>query len=210
MDSIGHIGSVGASVAGDNVPVTLPWRFSPLHGPRVHLDLLRPDDLDALSAIQADPGTVRYLLYDVRSRGEVAATLERDSGRTSLATAGDYVQPAIRDDAGRLVGTLYFTLTSVQDRTAEMGWVLSASERGKGYATEAARLALSLAFGELGLHRVYADIDPRNEASAAVCRRLGMRHEAHFRENMWLKGEWADTAIYAILEHEFRESSASS
>ena len=31
-----------------------------------------------------------------------------------------------------------------------------------------------------------------------------MRHEAHLRENMWLKGEWVDTAIYAILEQDYR------
>jgi len=30
-----------------------------------------------------------------------------------------------------------------------------------------------------------------------------MRHEAHFREHMWFKGEWADTGIYAILEPEW-------
>ena len=30
-----------------------------------------------------------------------------------------------------------------------------------------------------------------------------MRHEAHFREHMWFKGDWADTGIYAILEQEW-------
>ena len=38
----------------------------------------------------------------------------------------------------------------------------------------------------------------------ALCLRLGMRHEAHFREHMWFKGDWADTGIYAILEHEWQ------
>ena len=75
---------------------------------------------------------------------------------------------------------------------------------GKGYATEAAPVCvLDLAFGELGLHRVYAELDPRNDASVALCLRLGMRHEANFLEHMWLKGEWTDTGIYAILEREW-------
>jgi len=56
---------------------------------------------------------------------------------------------------------------------------------------------------------VYAELDPRNTASSDICRRLGMRHEAHFREHMWLKGEWTDTAVYGILEHEFRGTAAS-
>ena len=49
-----------------------------------------------------------------------------------------------------------------------------------------------------------ANLDPRNDASAALCRRLGMREEAHFVEDIWFKGEWADSAIYAILDREWR------
>src|SRR5436190_1234172 len=56
----------------------------------------------------------------------------------------------------------------------------------------------------IGLHRVSATLDPRNEASAALCRRLGMREEAHHVEDLWFKGEWGDTAIYAILDREWR------
>ena len=39
---------------------------------------------------------------------------------------------------------------------------------------------LDLAFGELGLHRVYGRTDARNEGSIGLMRRLGMREEAHF------------------------------
>jgi RimJ/RimL family protein N-acetyltransferase len=67
---------------------------------------------------------------------------------------------------------------------------------------EAAGAILDLAFGEIGLHRVSARIDPRNGRSAALCRRLGMREEARFLEDTWFKGAWGDTAIYAILDHE--------
>ncbi|MDP3208161.1 MAG: GNAT family protein, partial [Rhodoglobus sp.] len=74
---------------------------------------------------------------------------------------------------------------------------------GRGVAHEAARATLDLAFGPLGLHRVFAELDPRNAASVALCRRLGMRHEAHFVEHMAFKGEWADTDIYAILSSEW-------
>jgi len=46
-------------------------------------------------------------------------------------------------------------------------------------------------------------LDPRNHASAALCRRLGMREEARFVEDLWFKGSWGDTAIYAILDREW-------
>jgi aminoglycoside 6'-N-acetyltransferase len=69
--------------------------------------------------------------------------------------------------------------------------------------TEAASAVLDLAFGPLGLHRVMADLDPRNQTSAALCRRLGMREEAHFVEDLWVKDAWADTGIFAILAREW-------
>lgn len=135
----------------------------------------------------------------------MAQALERDAAATRLARKGDYLQPAIRGEDGAFLGTMYFELHSVDpDRTAEIGWILAPHGQGRGYATEAARLLLDLAFDELGLHRVYAELDPRNDGSVRICERLGMRHEGRFVEHMWLKGEWTDTGHYAILEREWR------
>ena len=53
------------------------------------------------------------------------------------------------------------------------------------------------------MHRVIARLEARNEASAAVCERLGMRREAHHVENEWIKGEWQSELIYALLEREW-------
>lgn len=184
--------------------VALPWDFRPLRGERVTLDLLREDDLDDLFAMQGDPDVCRYLLYEARTRDQVAEVLTRDSAAARLADKGDYIQPAIRGADGSFLGTMYFTIASLDDRTAEIGWILAPHAHGRGYATEAARLLLALAFGDLGLHRVYAELDPRNTASVRICERLGMRHEAHHVEHMWLKGEWTDTGVYAVLEREWR------
>ena len=188
--------------------MALPWDFHPIDGERVRLDLLRDDDFDALHAIQSDPEVCRYLLYEARTREQVAAALERDSAQKRLENAGDYLQPAIRgrggDIDGAFIGTMYLELKSVDDRTAEIGWLVAPGFQGRGYARESAELLLDLAFGELGLHRVIAELDPRNAASVRVCERLAMRKEAHHVEHMWLKEEWTDTGSYAILEREWR------
>lgn len=183
--------------------MALPWDFTRLVGPRVTLDPLRDDDIEPLFAMQSDPDVCRYLLYEPRTRDQVRETLERDKGRTRLAAADDYLQPAIRDASGAFLGTMYLVLKSVDDRTAEIGWTLLPSAQGHGYAAEAARLLLDFCFEQLELHRVYAELDPRNTASVALCERLGMRHEGHFVEDMFLKGEWTDTGRYAILEREW-------
>ena len=188
----------------------LPWEFHPLDGSHVRLELLRDDDFDALYEIQSDPEVCRYLLYEPRSAEKVAEVLARDAPKTRLENVDDYIQPAIRtrDGSGSLIGTMYLNITSVDDRTAEIGWLVAPRFQGKGYARQSAELLLDLAFDELGLHRVFAELDPRNAASVGVCRSLGMRHEANFVEHMWLKGEWTDTGHYAILEREWRGGAA--
>ena len=50
-----------------------------------------------------------------------------------------------------------------------------------------------------GVHRVVAELDARNLASAALCERLDMRHEATHRQDLFSKGEWTDTLVYAML-----------
>ncbi len=64
---------------------------------------------------------------------------------------------------------------------------------------------LRLGFDDLGLHRIIGRCDARNTASARLMERLGMRREAHFRENEWFKGEWGDELIYAMLDREWSE-----
>ncbi|BDZ45666.1 hypothetical protein GCM10025866_15750 [Naasia aerilata] len=88
--------------------------------------------------------------------------------------------------------------------TAEIGYVFAPDVAGRGYATEACRPLLALAFEELGVHRVMGRLDARNGASARVLERLGMRLEAHFVEDDWFKGEWTSTLVYAMLDREWR------
>ena len=70
---------------------------------------------------------------------------------------------------------------------------------GRGFAAEAANAAVDAAFQRLGAHRVFARLDSLNVASAKVCERIGMRHEATLRESHFQLGEWRDELIYAVL-----------
>jgi RimJ/RimL family protein N-acetyltransferase len=51
-------------------------------------------------------------------------------------------------------------------------------------------------------------VDPRNAACIAVLERVGMRQEAHFRESLWLKGEWVDDMVFGILASEWESRSS--
>ncbi|MGA8210204.1 MAG: GNAT family N-acetyltransferase [Nocardioidaceae bacterium] len=62
----------------------------------------------------------------------------------------------------------------------EVGWRLARPAWGQGYATEAARSVLDLAFDELGRREVVSFTVVGNRRSRAVMERLGMRELAHY------------------------------
>jgi RimJ/RimL family protein N-acetyltransferase len=127
--------------------------------------------------------------------------------RTRLANEGDgLVLAAIVRETGTLIGDFTLKFLSAEHRQGEIGFVLHPDHHGRGYATEAAPLILRFGFEQRGLHRIIGRCDGRNTASARLMERLGMRREAHLVENEFIKGEWADELIYAMLAREWRES----
>jgi RimJ/RimL family protein N-acetyltransferase len=88
----------------------------------------------------------------------------------------------------------------------EVGWSLDPRFHGRGIATEGARVIIDLAFGHYAAHRVTAQLDARNDRSAALCERLGMRRESHKLRDYWSKGEWTDSVEYAVLADEWRRA----
>ena len=93
---------------------------------------------------------------------------------------------------------------SREHAVAEIGYIVHPDHAGHGYATEATRPLLAVAFDALGLHRVIGRVEPRNIASARVLEKLGMRCEAHLVENEFVKDEWQSELVYAILDREWR------
>jgi len=186
--------------------VRLPYELSgPVRTARLVLRAMTGSDVDDIHAYQSRADVCRYLPFEPRSRHEVAEKITKYSTALALAGDGDFWQLAIEraSDPGHVIGDIYFTIKDTTNATCEIGWTLHPDHTGSGYMTEAAHAVLDIAFNELRLHRATAVLDPRNHASAALCRRLGMREEAHFLEDLWFKGAWGDTAIYAILDREW-------
>lgn len=170
--------------------------------------LLRPfedGDFEPLFAMQSREDVTRYLPWSPRSEAEVREILERLKQMTGIHETSESLRVAgVLPDSGEVVGDFSLWRRSAEHRLGEIGFVTHPAHQGRGYATEAARELLRLAFEEAGLHRVVASADARNRASVRVMERLGMRQEAHFRENELLKGEWTDEVVYAMLAAEWR------
>ena len=165
-------------------------------------------DVDDIHGYQSREDVCTYLLFEPRSRDEVAEKVAQHALATTLEKDGDYLQlalelPATAKTPARVIGDSYFTIANAENSKGEIGWTLHPDFAGHGYAAEAARAVLDIAFGHIRLHRVIAELDPRNAASIALCTRLGMREEAFFVKDLWFRGGWADTGIYALLRDEW-------
>ncbi len=106
----------------------------------------------------------------------------------------------------RVIGNVGFNAKRTGEKLQGMiGWTLGVTDEGYGYATEAAEALLDFLFLTAGFHRVYALTSPKNDKSWRLMERLGMRREAHFRQNCFADGAWDDEYAYAILAEEWAE-----
>jgi RimJ/RimL family protein N-acetyltransferase len=113
-------------------------------------------------------------------------------GRWAAVSAADrrFGCWAIEPVGRPVAGTVLFKPLPNGVGEVEVGWHLHPDSWGHGYATEAARAVIERGFA-LGLPEVYAVVRPGNEASLAVCRRLGMAPLGRMRR-------WYDVELEAF------------
>ncbi len=93
-------------------------------------------------------------------------------------------------------------------QNAIMGYWLGKRFAGRGYMTETLILALDMAFGPMKLHRVEANLMPRNASSRALAKRVGMRFEGLATRYLQIGGVWEDHEHWAMTAEEWPQRRA--
>lgn len=175
--------------------------------PRLRLREVRSEDAADLYAVHSDPQVMRYWSYPAWTEMAQAQAKVADIARQRAQEPVLVWAVANRAD-DRLIGSIaLFALNQAQGR-AEIGYSLASAWHGRGLASEAVAAALGHAFDGLGLRRIEADIDPRNQASRRLVERLGFREEGLLRERWWVDGQAADTVLYGLLGRQFQRPAA--
>lgn len=171
--------------------------------PRLTLRPLTAADIPALFAIFSHPEVMRYWSSPPYTEIAQARTMLLNC-QEGYAT-GEFLQLGIaqRDDAV-LMGTCTLFALHAASRRAEIGYALGRPYWGAGYMHEALTALIDHAFNTLNLHRLEADIDPRNTASARTLERLGFQKEGHLRERWIVSDEISDSWIYGLLRREWQ------
>ncbi|WP_338749099.1 GNAT family N-acetyltransferase [Janibacter alittae] len=172
--------------------------FVPIRTERLVLRPYVESDLDALLAYYSRPEVARYLLSRPWTLESGRAVVAERMGGVGLDTPGRALTVVVEHE-GQVIGDVGLWASDGTGTKGEIGWVFHPDVEGQGFANEAARAILEVGFGRYGMHRIVAQLDARNTASAALCERLGMHLEARHRQDWWSKGEWTDSLVYAAL-----------
>lgn len=182
--------------------------FTELRTPRLVVRRMRPDDAATFAAYRSDPEVARYQGWDAPYAMEQAVAFVAAMADQHPDTPGEWCQLAVADLAGCHVGDVAVLVDAADPRLATIGFTLAPEAQGQGYGAEAVTAVLDYLFAARGKHRVAAQCDARNERSAALLERVGMRREAHRLANAWWKGEWTDEYEYAVLDREWAARAA--
>jgi len=177
-------------------------RLPTIAAERVHLRWLTRGDVDALYDVFSDPDVMRYWssppLQDREAAGRLLQQIQDHFERRDLFQWG----VALNGD-DRVIGTCTLCRLDAINKRAEIGFALGRTSWGCGYMSEALAALFGLAFDEMQLRRIEADVDPRNGASIRLLERLGFEREGHLRERWLVNGEVQDALFYGLLRREW-------
>ena len=175
--------------------------------PRLVLRRARRDDLEPLVYSWSDPEMSRWTPDRVDRRG----FLEQMIADMQVKRPGDcepggpwYQFIAERREDGAIAGDLGVGFGVPGERQVEIGYRIMPALHRQGYAKEAVAALIDYLIAEHRIHRFVGVVAAPNEASKAVLRSLGFRHEGHMRESFWCNGQWIDDDYFALLASEWR------
>jgi [ribosomal protein S5]-alanine N-acetyltransferase len=171
--------------------------------PRTVLRGMTAADVPALYEIFRDREVTRYWSWPAYTHPAQAAALLAEIDELFAERVLFQWGIARRED-DRVVGTVTLFQIEPANRRGEIGFALGRAAWGRGLMRESLAALLDLAFGRLGLNRIEADVDPRNERSLAVLERLGFRREGLLRERHIVAGEIQDSVMLGLLAREWR------
>lgn len=108
-----------------------------------------------------------------------------------------------KDEPERIIGDVSFSEIVYEPfLSCFLGYKFDKDETGNGYAAEAVKAVIQYIFDTLKLHRIEANIMPRNERSISLVEKLGFENEGLSRKYLKINGKWEDHLHYVLLNEE--------
>jgi RimJ/RimL family protein N-acetyltransferase len=172
------------------------------HGEKVRLTAFRHEDLGVALRWEDDSDYLRQLI-GAAARPRAQEQVQGWYKQHVEDKDGNLFAIRLRD-SDTLVG--FIELDDILWNAGSAWYAIGIGDRnarGKGYGTEATRLALQFAFDELNLHRVQLTVFAYNEPAIRVYERCGFQREGVFRDQIYRDGVRYDSYLYGILRPEW-------
>ncbi len=169
---------------------------------RLFIRRFREGDWKDLYEYLSDEDIVKYEPYEIFTEDECKI-------EAKIRSKSNVYWAVCLKDTGKLIGNISLSRREFEDFS--LGYVFNKRFHKNGYAEEAARAIINLAFNDYKAHRICAMCNPNNTASFHLLERLGFRREGHLRENIYFKTDaeenpiWWDTYEYGILFYEWNK-----
>lgn len=100
----------------------------------------------------------------------------------------------------KIIGDIGFThIIRGVFQSCFLSYKIDKNEQQKGYMTEALTKVITFVFNELKLHRIEANIMPRNTASIKTVEKLNFQYEGTSKKYLKINGQWEDHCHYVLL-----------
>lgn len=123
-------------------------------------------------------------------------------GRLNAFGAGQSLKLFLfkKEDSKVIIGSINFAnFVRAVFQSCTLGYSVAAAEEGKGYMTEALKVAINYVFIELNLHRIMAGYIPHNQRSSRLLKRLGFLVEGYARDYLMIDGQWQDHILTSLI-----------
>ncbi|MEO8264166.1 MAG: GNAT family protein [Ilumatobacteraceae bacterium] len=177
----------------------------PLTTERLAIKMMRPLHVASFVQYRNHPDVARYQDWSVPFTVDMAERVIAEQSTLNGPTGDDWVQLAIELREGAPIGAAIGDVAvgiHDSDRQASIGYSIAPAHQGMGYATEAVTAVIDALFGDAGVHRITAGIDPQNVASRRVLDKLGFHFEGRSPLSVFVRGEWVDDDRFALLAGE--------
>ena len=164
-------------------------------GRLVRLRAFEQTDLDANHAFMNDYATLRDMLSGLPLPASYEDERRWLDQQTSY-TRGEY-QFAIEDGGGDLVGRCGLIRVDWKNRVGEIGIMIGAPYRGRGYGTEAMELLCRFAFQEMNLHKLKVSVFAFNKAAICCYEKSGFIQEGLLKSEIFRAGAYQDVVELA-------------
>ena len=178
----------------------MDWEHLPtIETSRLTLRSITAEDVDNFFTIYSNPEVMRYWSTPPLPNRDAAAAEVAEIQR--LFERREMLKWGIAVRAGNnLIGSVTLFHPDFTHRRVELGYALGRDFWGNGYMKETLIAVLTFAFSVLNMHRIEADVDPRNAASVRALERMGFQREGYLRERWHVNGEIQDAYFYGLLK----------